>query len=290
MSKVAPVAVVIPAHDAERFLPTALESLQKQTVRATEVIVVDDGSRDATAVIAEQAGACVIRQEQAGPGAARNRGLQRATAEFVAFLDADDWFALDKLERSVAVLQRLGARCLATDAWLVREDRVEHRKNAQRKVPDVVTLEHLLRGNPIICSTVVCRRKELLEVGGFDEAPDLVASEDYDLWLRLAAREPIAYLAEPLTFYRVTTGSLSANSRFLRGVDRILDKVAALHPGEAHFQNLVQRRRAELRLDVAWDHLRTGERQQARAMIVEAQRHARTWKGMRMWARSMLPF
>lgn len=290
MTRTAPVAVVIPAHNAAQYLPVALDSLRQQTTVPAEVIVVDDGSRDDTAAVAERLGATVLRQDQAGPGAARNRGLRRATAEFVAFLDADDWFALSKLERSVATLQRLGARCVATDAWLVRGDRVEHRKNERRFVPEVVTMERLLRGNPIICSTVMCRRTELLEVGGFDEAPDLLASEDYDLWLRLAAREPIAYLAEPLSFYRVHQGSLSANTRFLRGVDRILDKVVAQHPGEAHFLELVQRRRAELRLDVAYDRLRAGARQEARTLIDEAQHQARTWKGYRMWLRTLLPF
>lgn len=290
MTRTAPVAVVIPAHNAAQYLPLALDSLRQQTTVPAEVIVVDDGSRDDTAAVAERLGATVLRQDQAGPGAARNRGLRRATAEFVAFLDADDWFALSKLERSVATLQRLGARCVATDAWLVRGDRVEHRKNERRFVPEVVTMERLLRGNPIICSTVMCRRTELLEVGGFDEAPDLLASEDYDLWLRLAAREPIAYLAEPLSFYRVHQGSLSANTRFLRGVDRILDKVVAQHPGEAHFLELVQRRRAELRLDVAYDRLRAGARQEARTLIDEAQHQARTWKGYRMWLRTLLPF
>ncbi len=290
MTRTAPVAVVIPAHDAAQYLPVALDSLRQQTVVPVEVIVVDDGSTDATAAVAERLGATVLRQDQSGPGAARNRGLQRATAEYVAFLDADDWFALGKVERSIATLQRLGARCLATDAWLVRGDRVERCKNELRSLSEVVTQERLLRGNPIICSTVVCRRSELLEVGGFDESPDLVASEDYDLWLRLAAREPIAYLAEPLSFYRVHPGSLSGNARFLRGVDRILDKVAAQHAGEAHFLELVQRRRAELRLDVAYDRLRSGARREARVMIGEAQRHARTWKGLRMWARSMMPF
>ncbi|MBL8724826.1 MAG: glycosyltransferase family 2 protein [Planctomycetes bacterium] len=290
MTRTAPVAVVIPAHNAAQYLPLALDSLRQQTTVPAEVVVVDDGSRDDTAAVAERLGATVLRQDQAGPGAARNRGLRRATAEFVAFLDADDWFALSKLERSVATLQRLGARCVATDAWLVRGDRVEHRKNERRFVPEVVTMERLLRGNPIICSTVMCRRTELLEVGGFDEAPDLLASEDYDLWLRLAAREPIAYLAEPLSFYRVHQGSLSANTRFLRGVDRILDKVVAQHPGEAHFLELVQRRRAELRLDVAYDRLRAGARQEARTLIDEAQHQARTWKGYRMWLRTLLPF
>lgn len=289
MTGTAPIAVVIPAHDAAAFLPVTLASLQQQTTPPQQVIVVDDGSTDGTAEVAEKHGAKVIRQAQAGPGAARNRGVAEATCEFVAFLDADDWYALDKLERSLDKLRELQATVLCTDAWVVRGDRVERRKNEHRVVPLVLTMEMLLRGNPVVCSTIVARRSAVLEAGGFDESPELIASEDYDLWLRMAHREPIAYLAEPLTFYRVHQGSLSANPRFLRGVDRILDKVAKAYEGEAHFLNLVARRRAEVRLDVAWDLLRGGRRSDARAMLAEAGRHARTWKGTRMWLRSLLP-
>lgn len=289
MPRTAPIAVVIPAHNAAAYLQVGLDSLQQQTVRPEQVIVVDDGSTDDSAAIAERSGATVVRQEQRGPGAARNRGLAAATTEFVGFLDADDWYALDKLERSIDHLRDLGAACLATDAWLVRGDRVERRKNDRRIVPTVLTMETLLRGNPVVCSTVVARRDAVLAAGGFDENPDLIATEDYDLWLRLAHKEPVAYLAEPLTFYRVHQGSLSANPRFLRGVDCILDKVAARYVGEAHFENLVRRRRAEVRIDVAWDMLRSGQRDAARAMLAEASRHARTWKATRMWLRTLLP-
>jgi glycosyltransferase involved in cell wall biosynthesis len=282
-------SVIIPAYNAAEFLPFALKSLQAQTWAPAQVIVVDDGSTDATATVAEQHGAKCLRQAKAGPGAARNRGLAAATTDYVAFLDADDWYALDKLERSLECLVELNAAAVATDAWLVRGDKVERRKNDHRIVPSVLTMELLLRGNPIVCSTVVCRRQAILDVGGFDENPDLIASEDYDLWLRMANVEPFAYLAEPLTFYRVHEGSLSANPRFLRGVDRILDKVLALHAGEAHFENLVRRRRAELRCDVAWDMLREGKRQQARSMLAEARGHMPAWKVLRMWLRSFLP-
>ena len=288
MSVIAPVTVVIPAYNAAAFLPRTLRSLAEQTWRPQQVIVVDDGSTDGTVDVARQHGAQCLQQSRGGPGAARNRGLAEAEGDYVAFLDADDWYALDKLERSIEHLRELNASCLATDAWLVRGDRVERRKNQHRTVPGVLTLEHLLRGNPITCSSVVAKRDAVRAAGGFDESPELIATEDYDLWLRMAQREPIAYLAEPLTFYLVHPGSLSANARFLKGVDKIPDRIAATHVGEAHFLNLVARRRADLRLDMAWDML--GERRfdDARAMIREADGHARTWKGMKMRLRALL--
>lgn len=289
MSRVGSVAVVIPARNAAPFLQVTLDSIKQQTVLPEQVIVVDDGSSDETAAIAERNGAVCLRQDNAGPGAARNRGLAICKTEHVAFLDADDWYAIDKLERSLEFLQELGAGCVATDAWLVAGDRVERRRNDGRIVPAVLTLELLLAGNPIVCSTVVCKRDAVRNAGGFDESPEQIATEDYDLWLRMAQREPIAYLAEPLTFFRRHAGSLSNSGRFTRGVDRILDKVAATHVGEAHFQNLVKQRRAAVRVDLAWELLQEGRRAEARAALAEARRIATTWRGCRLWLRSLLP-
>lgn len=289
MSRNAPVTVVIPAWQAGEFLAATLDSLRAQTTPPEAVVVVDDGSTDATAKIAVEGGATLLRQDHRGPGAARNRGVAHATTEFVAFLDADDWYAPDKLERSVEVLEEVGAACLATDAWVVRGGRIDARKNQGRNVPTVLTTERLLKGSPVICSSVVARRRAVLEVGGFDEHPDLIATEDFDLWLRMSEREPLAYLGDPLTFYRVHQGSLSANERFLRGLDRILARVAQHHVGEAHFQNLIRRRRADVRLDYAWDLITTGRKAEGRALIREAQRLAPTWKAVRMRLRSLLP-
>lgn len=288
MNRKAPLTVIVPAFNAASFLAVTLQSLQQQTTPPDQVILVDDGSTDDTAAIAERHGVTVIRQQQMGPGAARNRGLAAATTEFVAFLDADDWYVPDKLERCVKTLTELNAACIGTDAWVVRNDRVEGRKNQSRVVPTALTMELLLQDNPVVCSTVVARRAAVLAAGGFDEHPDMVATEDFDLWLRMAGREPIAYLPQPLTFYRVHAGSLSANSRFLRGIDRIMAKVAQEHVGEAHFQNLVRARRADVRLDLAWDLIGAGRKQEARELINEARGMASSWKALRMRLRMLL--
>lgn len=282
------IAVVIPAFDAAAFLPVALQSLQQQTLPPAEVVVVDDGSTDDTAAVAGRFGAQLLRQERRGPGAARNRGLRATNAPLVAFLDADDWFAPDKLARQAARLRELDARVLCTDAFVADVDGVVgRRKNDRRRVPATLTFEQLLRDNPVICSTVMARRDAIAAAGGFDEDPRLVATEDYDLWLRLARHGPLAYLDAPLTYYRLHAGSLSANRRFLHGVDRIMDKV---EPGAApHLRQLVRRRRAGVRLDLAWDLLQAAAtRSEALALIREAQRQAFTWKGCRMWLRSCL--
>src|SRR5690606_27942020 len=101
MTPKAPVTVVVPAFNAAPFLGVTLEALLTQTIVPEQIIVVDDGSTDGTAAIAEQMGVRLIRQDQKGPGAARNRGLELAQTEFVAFCDADDWYVPNKLERGI---------------------------------------------------------------------------------------------------------------------------------------------------------------------------------------------
>jgi glycosyltransferase involved in cell wall biosynthesis len=289
MTRSASVAVVIPAFNAGAYLQVTIDSLKQQTVLPAQVIVVDDGSTDDTAAIAERNGVTCLHQAQAGPGAARNRGLEAASTEFVAFLDADDWYAIDKIERSLEHLRELGAACVATDAWLVRGARVERRRNDGQILPSVMTTELLLSTNPIVLSSVVARREAVLALGGFDAERELFGTEDYDMWLRMSQREPIAYLPEPLTFYRLHGPGQICNPHLVWGVDRVLDKVGAAYAGEAHFENLVLRRRAEVRLEVAADLLRSGKPAEARKMLAEARRYARTWKGFRLWWRSLLP-
>lgn len=283
------VAVVIPAYNAAPWIGDALRSLAAQTLRPDEVAVIDDGSSDDTAKIAAQFGAKVFRQDRRGPGAARNRGIEETTAPLVAFLDADDWFAEGKLKAQVAALANTDAPAVCCDAFVVDGDTIGVAKNALRAVPDRIDFDTLFDGNPVICSTVLARRHEVLAVGGFDEDPQLVATEDYDLWLRMAARAPLQYLAQPMAYYRRHAQGLSVNTRFLRGGDRILDKWMEERGGDGEFARRIRRRRAGVRLDHAWDLMQgPGREAEARKWIQEAQQLAFSWKGLRMWLKSHL--
>ena len=117
------VSVVITTYNYERFVAAAIESVLRQTVRPDEIVVVDDGSTDATAaVVARYAarGVRYIRQANAGPGAARNRGIRETRGDLIAFLDADDRWLPDKLARQLAHLRRYPAAGLVTGGeWQV---------------------------------------------------------------------------------------------------------------------------------------------------------------------------
>lgn len=288
MTRTDSVTVIVPAYNAGLYLRATLESIQSQTQRPDKTIVIDDGSTDDTAAIATSMGATVLHQDRKGPGAARNKGIELADTEFIAFCDADDYYHPDKLKYAIEHLESHASDCAATDAWIVRNDQVDGRKNERRNVPSTLTLAELLTSNPIVCSSVVARRHALLQAGCFDESKDLVATEDYDLWLRMASKQPIQYSAQPLTFYRVHPDSLSSNTRFLRGIEKILERVAKQHASNAHVGSLIKQRRAGVRLDIAWDLLLEGRRQEARNIIREAQGIHPTWKGLKMKLRSYL--
>ena len=280
MTASADIAVVIPAYDSAPTLGATIASALAQTLTPREVIVVDDGSQDDCAVIAQAAGARVVRRSNGGPGAARNTGIAATSCSWIAFLDADDVFEPEKLARQWERLVSTGGAACCTDAWLWREGAPLVRKNASRQVPSRIEFATLLTGNPIVCSSMLVRRDLLLASGCFDEDRVLIATEDYDLWLRIAKQVAIEYLDQPLVRYRVGRHSLTSNERFLRGVDRIFAKLAIPQAPV----------RIATRIDWAYDLVAAGQRVQARGLLREARAlgggGTRHWK---LWLKSWLP-
>ncbi len=205
------VSVVIPTYNRADTVGHAVESVRAQTFTDYEIIVVDDGSRDNTAAVVARFGDAVryIAQPNGGVAVARNRGVAEARGRYVAFLDSDDAWLPAKLERQMAfVAQRPELGFAYADARVVDESGRELGvKPVQRPVAD--TLEALLQGNFIPTLTVVARRDAVQAVGGFD--PQLRGPEDYDLWMRLAARYPFAGVRETLAVYHQSGSGLSGD-------------------------------------------------------------------------------
>ena len=225
------VSVVIPAYNAEAYLEECVRSVLTQTHAVTEVLIVDDGSTDGTKILAESFGAPVrlLQQKQGGPARARNLGVNEAVGEWIAFLDADDFWLPDKVEKQLlalaadpeAILCYTGLLALKLDG-----SRIVVPPPALSQVDSMLSLTNV--GIPP--SAVMLRRSTLLCVGGFSEVQR--GCEDWDLWFRLRRLGRFCVVPEAVTVYRESLGGLSSNAEhmhldFLRMLDRVL--LADLH-------------------------------------------------------------
>ncbi|MEM9341978.1 MAG: glycosyltransferase [Pseudomonadota bacterium] len=232
------VSVVIPTFNRAHLITDALSSVLKQEVQPIEVVIVDDGSTDATLdVIAawntEQAprfGLTVVEQAHAGGNAARNRGIEAARGAYVAFLDSDDTWYPEKLGKQVNRLKadaNLGAVYCG-----LRE--VEAETGQVLSVPSHAFPQGDLLSDLLVSdvtgptSTYMVRRRLLVEAGGFDE--DLEARQDWDMWIRIAELSKIGCVRETLVNLRQHGGlrTVSDPTRELRAYHVILAKYAHL--------------------------------------------------------------
>ncbi len=193
------VSVIIPTYNRAEFLGKAVSSVLVQTYPHFELIVVDDGSSDNTAEVLASFSRPTryIRQENRGPAAARNTGIQAARFELIAFLDSDDCFAKNKLALQVAAMAE-NPDCLIShteEVWFRRGEHLNPKKKHRKASGDIFaqSLELCAVG----MSTVMVRRGLFEQEGLFDE--ELPCCEDYDLWLRVSARHSFLLVDKPLT-------------------------------------------------------------------------------------------
>lgn len=246
------VSVVIPAYNAEKYLRETLESVFGQTYRPIEVIVVDDGSVDATVSVVEQYTQAVpgadssslvcIRQKNAGPSAARNRSIRASAGEYVAFLDSDDLWPADKLSSQVALMEE------HKDAFLVFGD-VQRFSDGKKARPSMFrnkglgpeffgggfyvenAFEKLLETNYIPTGTVMLRRGFEESAGLFDE--DFRQVEDVELWCRVALKHRVGYSSEVWELKRDHGSNVSNDNEAMQAsYIRVLEKLEREFAGE----------------------------------------------------------
>jgi glycosyltransferase involved in cell wall biosynthesis len=200
------VSIIIPTYNRAHFLPDAIESVFAQTYRNWELIVVDDGSTDNTKEVVEKYGSRVryFYQENKGPGAARNLGIRQARGEYIAFLDSDDMWMPEKLERQVRLFERepdvglAGCGCYYVDeGGTVR---------GAEQAPYTIDHKDMQVRCALVGSTdaAMARRVCFEEVGLFDES--LLRCEDWDMWLRISKRYTVKCIRDPLVKIRVHPG------------------------------------------------------------------------------------
>ena len=194
----ASISVVLPTYNRATLLVRALNSILNQKRLPDQIIVVDDGSTDETQqLIAEKYPAITyLYQENQGVSAARNYGIREARSDWIAFLDSDDEWLPDKLQKQMAALEANPsyAFCHTDEIWIRRGKRVNAMKKHQKYGGDI--FEHCLPLCVVSPSSVLIEAKLFEEVGVFDES--FPACEDYDLWLRICCRHPVLFIEEPL--------------------------------------------------------------------------------------------
>ncbi|HEU6446895.1 MAG TPA: glycosyltransferase family A protein [Verrucomicrobiae bacterium] len=226
------VSVVIPAFNAAATIAQSLESIRNQTFATFEAIVVDDGSTDNTAEIvqkfsAEDSRFTLLQQKNAGVSAARNAALDRARGEFIAFLDADDLWLPQKLERQIELLNANPQfNFTFTNFFVWDGERELAIYYSRKKMPRGDVSRQLLRSTLFLPSIVLFRR-ELLGDCRFD--PTFCGGEDWDFWLQLMARGlSAAGVAEPLARYRRWDGNATAKKiKNTESAVRMLEKNSA---------------------------------------------------------------
>ncbi|MGC9948435.1 MAG: glycosyltransferase [Bryobacteraceae bacterium] len=219
------VSVIVPAYNAAAYLPYAIDSVLAQTYPDWEIVVVDDGSTDHTSAVVNSYRPKLreklryIHQANRGLPAARNTGIRAARGELIALLDADDVWLPHRLRRGVAAMDTDGgiglvhARVMRIDA----QGNITGHLGVETKYMSGRIARHIYtRRAHIVCPTVMFRRSCLETAGWFDEA--MQATEDRDLWFRIALRYRVTFIDEVLAYYRLSPSSMTSNlDRLLKG-------------------------------------------------------------------------
>jgi glycosyltransferase involved in cell wall biosynthesis len=214
------VTVIVPAYNAAATLDETLRSIRSQTHRELEILVVDDGSKDATMEIArrhaeEDPRLRVISQTNAGVAAARNRGIAEAKGEIIAPVDADDLWSPDKIERQHRALREGGERVGLVYTWYAHIDADGHVRGTVQPSESGNVLRSICFGNFVgNGSSTMMRKAAVLEAGGYDpslRARKAQGCEDFLLYFRIAERYDFAVVADSLTGYRQLPNNMSSD-------------------------------------------------------------------------------
>lgn len=200
------MTVVIPNFNRGHLLRDAIESVLTQSGAELEVLVCDDGSTDDSESVVTSFSDPRVRwlpgERSGGPAVPRNRGIEAARGEWIAFLDSDDTWGPGKLEAQFGLLEQSGALACSTNAHRFAPGHGRPAGELHPWLPAAITLNLQLSANFVVTSSMLVAAVQLRRAGGFPVAAPLTLFEDYALWLRLAQLQPIRVLDMPLVNYR----------------------------------------------------------------------------------------
>ncbi|ANE55602.1 glycosyltransferase [Methylomonas sp. DH-1] len=246
------ISAVIPAYNSAKFIKAAVASIEAQTEPVAEIIIVDDGSTDATEAVVRSLPGNIVYYKQAnqGPSAARNKGIELAKGDWIAFLDADDQWTENKIALQKTILEKYPELVLVagdmaeidndddiiTQSVLAKHGMLEDfRKLAGQAIPNA--LARLVTKNFIPTGTVLAKRDILIAAGGFNSA--IRFGEDLELWAKIATHHPISCLPLCLMLRRQHgNNATSANESMLLDLTKVMESVRAFSQQQLKRQGL----------------------------------------------------
>ena len=209
------ISIIIPTYNHSRYLGRALQSIYDQTYGNWEAIIIDNHSTDDTCDVVKKFDDPRVSYLKIHNGgiiaASRNMGINAAKGNWLAFLDSDDWWSADKLEICSKYIDH-NLDLVHHDLDVVYDQPSLFRRHVtcSRQLKSPMLKDLLIKGNAIVNSTVIVRKKLLTKVGGISEDKNMVASEDYNTWLRIAAlTERFRYIPKSLGCYQVHSNGVS---------------------------------------------------------------------------------
>lgn len=295
----APISVVLPVHNGERFIKLAIESVQRQTLPISEIIVVDDGSSDGTYEIAKSLGVQVIRQAHRGVSAARNVGVRAATNRWIAFIDHDDIWEPEKIECQWSAIELHPEVGFVSCSLRWFEDNGTGNQSPEVLI-DPPLGEQLCQGGIdywervrverpfsriLDCtSNVLIRRDLLMSTGMFNE--DLSLNEDLECFLRVIARSSFAIVQRPLVRRRIHDKNTSLNNpegaadSYYKILDWLRDYPEKYPVGAARAYNTMLSRSL---IATGRALLDTGQRREARMLLGRSIRRSWSQRAIVLW-------
>lgn len=227
------ISVIIPTYNCDKYICEAIDSVLRQTYSDYEIIVIDDGSTDTTRTIIKNKYSSIryYYVKNSGVSAARNFGISMAQGELIAFLDADDMWLPEKLEKQAALFNKdeeLGL--VFTENIFFNEQGVsEFTANKLTRLMHGDIVRNIFLNSYVVTSTVMVRKSVFDHIGRFEE--DLLVAEDDNMWMRIGMKYGIALLDERLAQYRMTKGSLSSDfDGIIIGVNKQIEILRSRYP------------------------------------------------------------
>ena len=221
------VDVVIPTFNETLNLVRAIDSIKSQTVGVNKIFVVDDGSSQEVKSFllqkyeSDDLVELVLKDHSGLPGVSRKLGVSLSSADWIAFLDADDYWAKNKLEIQLSIARNANTGFVFSNATMVGGETAAPYFESQL-FPLAVGLKSLLRSNSVVNSSVIVRRSLLLQVGSYPDSEKLRGVEDYATWLRISVFTKLKGTSDCLVYYQVSPHSLSRVEKLITRKDAIV--------------------------------------------------------------------